>query len=219
MSLYEGMFLMDNRQANRDWDGSLDSLKAIIAKHGGEIVRCDKWGERKLAYEVKGRRRGTYVLVYFNGQDDCVANITRECQLADLILRALVLKVSSVPPEEEIRAQAEGASGGRRGSRGPAAAPATAKAAAAKTEAKAAPAVTEESAEAPEVEAAAVTVEAPADAPATDEVSVEEPAAEEADTTEEPAAEKTDTTEEPAIEKTDTTEEPVAEKTETTDDA
>ena len=33
MSLYEGMFLMDNRQANRDWEGSLEKLKAMLSKH------------------------------------------------------------------------------------------------------------------------------------------------------------------------------------------
>ena len=66
MSLYEGMFVMDNRQANRDWDGSLEKLKSMLAKHGAELVRAEKWGERKLAYEMQGRRRGTYMLLYFN---------------------------------------------------------------------------------------------------------------------------------------------------------
>jgi small subunit ribosomal protein S6 len=99
LSLYEGMFLMDNRQANRDWDGSLDAMKAIIAKHGGSIVRCEKWGERKLAYEIKGRRRGTYVLVYFEAEGEAVNGIYHDCELSELILRVFVLAVKVVPPE------------------------------------------------------------------------------------------------------------------------
>ena len=118
MSLYEGMFLLDNRQANRDWEGSLGSVKAVIEKHGGEILRCDKWGERRLAYEVEGHRRGTYVLAYFNAEGDAVNRIYRDCELSELILRVLMLQVSSMPSEEDLRKQTEAAEGrgGRRSS-------------------------------------------------------------------------------------------------------
>ena len=107
MSLYEGMFVMDNRQANRDWDGTLEKLKGLLAKHGAEIVRCDKWGERKLAYEMDGRRRGTYVLAYFNAQGTAVNAIYRECELSELVLRALMVKVEAIPSEDKLKAPEE----------------------------------------------------------------------------------------------------------------
>lgn len=97
MSLYEGMFLMDNRQANRDWDSCLETLKSMISKHGGEVQRVDKWGERRLAYEIKGRRRGTYVLVYFTATGTAVTEVYRECELSELMLRALIIKVDKIP--------------------------------------------------------------------------------------------------------------------------
>jgi small subunit ribosomal protein S6 len=101
------MFVMDNRQANRDWEGSLDKLKAMMTKHGVEIVRCLKWGERKLAYEMDGRRRGTYILAYFNGTGQAVNAIYRECELSDMMLRALILKIEKMPSEEEMRSPDE----------------------------------------------------------------------------------------------------------------
>jgi small subunit ribosomal protein S6 len=91
------MFLMDNRQANRDWDSCLETLKTMLAKHGGEVQRLDKWGERRLAYEIKGRRRGTYVLTYFTATGTAVTDIYRECELSELMLRALILKVEKIP--------------------------------------------------------------------------------------------------------------------------
>ena len=100
MSLYEGMFMMDNRRANRDWEGALEALAAMVAKHDGEILRTVKWGERRLAYEVAGRRRATYVLVYFNCGGDGVNRIYRECELSELVYRALILKISELPPED-----------------------------------------------------------------------------------------------------------------------
>ena len=108
MSLYEGMFLVDNRQANRDWDGTLEKVKGFITKHGGEIVRCDKWGERKLAYDISIHRRGTYVLAHFNASGSAVTEIYRECELAEMIVRALIVKVDAIPPEEALHAPAEG---------------------------------------------------------------------------------------------------------------
>ncbi len=100
MRLYEGMFLMDNRQANRDWDGSLAALTGMITKHGAEIVRVTKWGERRLAYEINGRRRGTYVLIYFNADGEAANRVYHECELSELIHRALILKVDQLPAEE-----------------------------------------------------------------------------------------------------------------------
>lgn len=101
MSLYEAMFLLDNRQANRDWDGSLESVKKIVAKHGGEIVRCEKWGERRLAYDMQGRRRGTYVLIYFNADGGTVNRVYRESELSELVIRVLMLKINAMPAEEK----------------------------------------------------------------------------------------------------------------------
>jgi len=107
LSLYEGMFVMDNRQANRDWDGSLEKLKSMLVKHKAEMLRCEKWGERKLAYEMEGRRRGTYLLLYFNATGEAVNHIYRECELSDLMLRALILKIDKMPPEEQMRSPDE----------------------------------------------------------------------------------------------------------------
>ncbi len=125
MSLYEGMFLLDSRQANRDWDGLVESLKAILAKHGAQVERDVKWGERRLAYEINGRRRGTYVLWYFNAPGEAITPIYREVELSDSVHRALILKVSKVPSDEDMFIPTEG-SGWRRGARPPTGKPVTA---------------------------------------------------------------------------------------------
>ena len=100
MNLYEGMFVMDHRQANRDWEGSLESLKGILTKQGAEILRCERWGDRRLAYEIQGQRRATYVLIYFRASGEAISGIYRDVELSELLLRALVLKVPALPPEK-----------------------------------------------------------------------------------------------------------------------
>ena len=185
MSLYEGMFLLDSRQANRDWDGLVESLKAILAKHGAQVERDVKWGERRLAYEINGRRRGTYVLWYFNAPGEAITPIYREVELSDSVHRALILKVSKLPSDEEMFIPTEG-SGWRRGARPPAGKPVAASGDdAGKPKAKEADKVAEvvaveETADAdepadakPEVEEAAQP-EAPSDSEDTEEPKVDE---------------------------------------------
>ena len=107
MALYEGMFLLDNRQANRDWDGMVAVVKKVLSDHGAEILRMDKWAERKLAYHVKGQKRGTYLLIHFSAEKDAPTRIYRDIEISEVILRALILKVDKLPPEPERQAREE----------------------------------------------------------------------------------------------------------------
>ena len=63
---YEAMFLLDNQAAQADWDATSGVVDSILQKHGATVVQKEKWDERKLAYEIKGQRRATYYLVYFD---------------------------------------------------------------------------------------------------------------------------------------------------------
>ncbi len=90
--LYETMFLVDNARAKENIEAVLDELKELVARAGGEAVNCGKWDERKLAYEISGRRRGTYCLCHWKGPTDSVAKLERACQLSQLVTRTLTLR-------------------------------------------------------------------------------------------------------------------------------
>lgn len=109
MKLYEGMFLVDSRKANRDWDSVEQHLTEILNKCGASIHRISRWAERKLAYPVKKHTRGVYVLTYFEtpDEDGIITEIYRQVEISDAIIRALVLRIKEVPPEEEKPAEDE----------------------------------------------------------------------------------------------------------------
>jgi ribosomal protein S6 len=90
--VYEAMFLVDPADAAA-WDDLSKHLAGILERHGGEIIGLTRWDERKLAYPVAARKRGTYVLSFFGLKNgDAVALIERDCQLSEKVLRALVLR-------------------------------------------------------------------------------------------------------------------------------
>jgi small subunit ribosomal protein S6 len=89
--LYEAMFLVDSAEATTDWDGVTATIKNILEKAGAEIVSIRKWDDRKLAYEINGKGKGTYILCYFRAAGSKLRDIERDIQLSDRIMRVLIL--------------------------------------------------------------------------------------------------------------------------------
>jgi small subunit ribosomal protein S6 len=85
------MILVTTAEAGRDWDGLIRHITDIITHNGGEIVDVTKWGEHKLAYEIRHQRKAVYILVHFNAPTNVVAEIRREMHLSERILRHLIL--------------------------------------------------------------------------------------------------------------------------------
>jgi len=89
--LYEAMFLFDSAEAAADWDGVNGAIKKVLERAGAEIISIRKWDERKLAYEIDGKARGTYILCYFKADGGRVREIERDVQLSERIMRVLIL--------------------------------------------------------------------------------------------------------------------------------
>lgn len=92
MRMYEGLFLIDNTHASMEWDNVVKHIHDILLKNGAEILKTEKWGEKKLAYKIRGHKRGTYLLVHFNAKNTAVATVKRDFQLSDYIVRSLIVK-------------------------------------------------------------------------------------------------------------------------------
>jgi small subunit ribosomal protein S6 len=103
---YEGMFLLDNNAATADFDAAAKVVDHILEKNGASIVKKEKWDERKLSYEIRGHRRATYYLVYFNAPTSAVAEINRDSELAEGVVRHLVFGIE-LPIEEHVALQAK----------------------------------------------------------------------------------------------------------------
>jgi len=95
---YEGMFLFDSGFA-ADLSKAEGEIKRILDRAGAEMVFCRKWDERRLAYDINGCRRGTYVLTYFMCPREGIVRIEHDAQLSESVLRVLVLRAENVTAE------------------------------------------------------------------------------------------------------------------------
>jgi small subunit ribosomal protein S6 len=94
------MFLVDSAIAASDWDGVNAVISKILEKAGAEVLTMKKWDERKLAYDIKGKSRGTYILCYFKAPAGKVHQIERDVRLSEKIVRVLILKADQVTAED-----------------------------------------------------------------------------------------------------------------------
>ena len=100
MNKYEGMFLLDHGKVKNEPEKGMDEIRTILEKHGCRIAQMGKWDERKLAYEIKKQKRGTYILVHFEAPGSAIDEIRRDCTLSEIISRQLIIamKGDKFPP-------------------------------------------------------------------------------------------------------------------------
>jgi len=102
LRLYEAMFVVESAAADRDWDGVCEEITTLIGRQQGRVVDLRKWDERRLAYEIKRARRGTYIIVHLEAEPASIQQMRRDFNLSEKILRHLmVLDEDGVPTGDE----------------------------------------------------------------------------------------------------------------------
>jgi small subunit ribosomal protein S6 len=91
--VYEGMFILDSNRYARDAAGVVAQIPSTVEQLGGQILASRLWEERRLAYPIKGHRKGTYWLTYFKLNGDQLTGLTRQFQLNESVIRSLFLKI------------------------------------------------------------------------------------------------------------------------------
>jgi small subunit ribosomal protein S6 len=92
-NVYECMFLLDTNKVAGDVPAAAQQLHTLLERNHCEILASRPWDERRLAYPVKGHKKGLYYLTYYRTEGKNLLNIERDVALTELILRSLVLKV------------------------------------------------------------------------------------------------------------------------------
>jgi small subunit ribosomal protein S6 len=71
---------------------TIEKYSSLIQNNGGELVKVDPWGKRRLAYEVKKFHEGYYVLANFKGTQGTPTELERNFKISDDVIRYLIVK-------------------------------------------------------------------------------------------------------------------------------
>src|SRR5512143_3156651 len=90
---YESIFILNPNIDEAESEKVNLRMQEVIAGNGGEIVKVEKWGKRKLAYTIGKHKKGEYVLMQFKGEAATVAELERNYKMTDSIIKFLTVRL------------------------------------------------------------------------------------------------------------------------------
>jgi len=97
VSKYETTFILEPGLDETKVNEEVERVSQWIKDLGGDVVEVQRWGKRRLAYEIERRRDGIYTLIVHEGTSGLVREVERRLRLNEQVMR--VLTVMHVPPE------------------------------------------------------------------------------------------------------------------------
>jgi len=98
--LYEGMFLMNQSSVSAGLANATGIVRGMLDRVDAEVLTLAKWEERKLAYPIDGHKRGTFLLSLFKVTPTQIANIERDCNLSEDVVRVMMTRADHMGETE-----------------------------------------------------------------------------------------------------------------------
>jgi small subunit ribosomal protein S6 len=95
---YEFLFIADPNLSEPDVDTLTAQVQTFVEKENGKVDKVEKWGKKRLAYELGRHREGYYVLLTVLGGAALVKEVERRMKVTDGIIRHITVRV-----DEELR--------------------------------------------------------------------------------------------------------------------
>lgn len=92
MRRYETIFIVPADLLEDETNAMIDRYRSLFIKNKGIVVKVEKWGKRKLAYEIKKQIRGFYVLMDLVSEHAAVTELERNFKIDDKILKFMTVK-------------------------------------------------------------------------------------------------------------------------------
>jgi len=88
---YEVMYIVKPIEETA-FEAIVKKFDDLLAANGATVEKTDRWGKKRLAYEIKDFVDGIYVLVTFQADGKTVKELDRVMKITDEILRHMIIK-------------------------------------------------------------------------------------------------------------------------------
>ncbi len=96
---YEMVLVLDPTLEESGTEAEVGKCREVIESNGGTLDKVDEWGRRKLAYEIKKRTEGFYLLLEFRAKPGIARELDRELRVRETVLRYLTVLRKPVRPD------------------------------------------------------------------------------------------------------------------------
>ena len=105
MKRYEVVSIVKADLAEEDINTIIDKASQIITERKGIIAKAEKWGKRRLAYEINKQKDGFYFFIDYAGDGSIVAEMERNFKIDDRILKFMTVAIQGAVTHEGIDAE------------------------------------------------------------------------------------------------------------------
>jgi len=111
MRRYETIFIASPTLTDEQAEELVRQFEGIIAEQGGELLKTEKWGRKKLAYEVQKFSEGYYTLFDMNAGPTLIAELERRFRNHDSVIKYLSVRMdeqTKAAERQKVRYEREG---------------------------------------------------------------------------------------------------------------
>jgi small subunit ribosomal protein S6 len=103
---YETVIVLHPSYEDKEVEAEIQAVTEIISGSDGEVLEVDRWGRRRLAYEIGKAHEGIYTLIRWRGESRTPDDIKRRFRLNERMLRFMTI-ISEGPPPLVVRSETE----------------------------------------------------------------------------------------------------------------
>jgi len=107
---YETIFIVPADLTEDEINALIERYHSLITKNKGMVIKVEKWGKRKLAYEIKKQIRGFYVLMDLVSLHAVITELERNFKIDDKVLKFMTIKKEEAVDLKEIEKEIAAAS-------------------------------------------------------------------------------------------------------------
>jgi small subunit ribosomal protein S6 len=93
MNMYETVVILNPSLSDDDTKAIIDKITEIISAAGGEMLKIDVWGKRKLAYEMNKQKIGNYFLLIYKTPAPGIKKLEEYFKVLDDMLKFMVVRL------------------------------------------------------------------------------------------------------------------------------
>ena len=91
MRKYEIMLILPPEADDKVIQGVTDRISQVLEERGGKVTSVNRWGKRRLAFELNRQSEGFYLVVEFEAEPEAIKELDRVLALADEVARFKVV--------------------------------------------------------------------------------------------------------------------------------
>lgn len=100
MNIYENIVIINASLTDEETESVITRIKDLVSSYGGQVLKVDVWGKKKLAYEIKKQKKGVYVLFLYKITPSTIKKLEDFYRVFDTVIKYMFVKLSTKQAQE-----------------------------------------------------------------------------------------------------------------------